>query len=215
MSWKKMAAGWIQIIVGLLIFALGVHLTIRADLGLAPWDCFGMGIAKQTPLNYGLSMTVMGILILMIDVWMHEKIGFGTILDALLTGNFVQVFNDLDTLPKTSSVLTGSLTILAGLSLMSVGQYFYMSSAQCCGPRDTLLVGLGKRLRRFPIGAVQFGLLSAVLLFGWMLGGPVGIGTIVSTFGAGIVMQIVFNIIGFEPRTIQHLSIFEAVRHRV
>ena len=214
MSRKKMVTGWIQIIGGLLIFALGVHLTIRADLGLSPWDCFGMGIAKQTPLNYGLSMTVMGILILLIDVWMHEKIGFGTVLDALLTGNFVQIFNDLDTLPKTNGILTGCLTIVAGLALMSVGQYFYMSSAQCCGPRDNLPVGLGKRLRRFPIGAVQFGLLSMALLFGWMLGGPVGIGTIVSTFGAGIVMQIVFSLIKFEPRKIQHHSILEIVRHR-
>ena len=53
-----------------------MHLTIRANLGLAPWDCLGMGIAKHTPLNYGLSMTVMGVIILIIDVLMKEKIGF-------------------------------------------------------------------------------------------------------------------------------------------
>ena len=93
---------------------------------------------------------------------------------------------------------------------MAVGQYLYMSSAQCCVPRDALLVGLGKKLKRLPIGAVQIILWGLVLLTGWLLGGPVGIGTIVSTFGSGIVMQIVFTYIGFEPRLVEHQSVIDA-----
>lgn len=203
---------WLRVVFGLLIFSLGVHLTIRADLGLAPWDCFGMGIAKQTPLNYGLSMTAMSVVILIIDVLMKEKIGFGTIIDALLTGNFVQLFNDIDPFPETTNVFSGILIIIAGLALMAVGQYFYMTAEQGCGPRDALLVGLGKRLSRLPIGAVQVMLWGTVLLLGWLLGGPVGIGTIVSTFGSGVVMQIVFNAIGFEPRKVEHKGALETAK---
>lgn len=206
MSRKQILFGWVRIVFGLLIFALGVHLTIRANLGLAPWDCLGMGISYHTPLNYGLSMTAMGVIILIIDLLMKEKIGFGTVIDALLTGNFVQLFNDIDPFPKTKSVWAGILIILAGLALMAIGQYFYMKSAQCCGPRDALLVGLGKRLHKLPIGAVQIILWGAVLLIGWLLGGKVGIGTVVSTFGSGIVMQIIYSIIKFEPREIEHQS---------
>ena len=95
---------------------------------------------------------------------------------------------------------------------MAIGQYYYMKSAQCCGPRDALLVGLGKRLKKFPIGAVQVILWGTVLLIGWLLGGPVGIGTIISTFGSGIVMQIIYSIIKFEPRKIEHQSILETVK---
>ena len=204
--------GWIRIILGLLVFSLGVHLTIRANLGLAPWDCLGMGISKQTPLNYGLSMTATSIVILIIDVLMKEKIGFGTIIDALLTGNFVQMFNDIDPFPETTNIFAGIVIIVAGLTLMAIGQYYYMSAAQCCGPRDALLVGLGKRLVRLPIGAVQDILLGVVLLVGWLLGGPVGIGTILTTFGAGIVMQMVFSIIKFEPREVNHQSVFDTAR---
>ena len=204
--------GWIRIILGLLVFSLGVHLTIRANLGLAPWDCLGMGISKQTPLNYGLSMTATSIVILIIDVLMKEKIGFGTIIDALLTGNFVQMFNDIDPFPETTNIFAGVVIIIAGLTLMAIGQYYYMSAAQCCGPRDALLVGLGKRLARLPIGVVQAILLGVVLLVGWLLGGPVGIGTIVTTFGAGVVMQMVFSIIKFEPREVDHQSVFDTVR---
>ena len=203
---------WLQIVFGLLVFALGVHLTIRADLGLAPWDCLGMGISYHTPLNYGLSMTVLAVAILGVDLLLKEKIGFGTVIDALLTGNFVQMFNSLDTLPKTESVPAGIGIILAGLALMALGQFFYMRSAQCCGPRDALLVGLGKRLKKLPIGAVQILLWAAVLLCGRLLGGPVGIGTVVSTFGAGVVMQLVYWLIRFEPRAVEHRSVIAVIR---
>ena len=140
---------------------------------------------------------------------MKEKIGFGTIIDALLTGNFVQFFHDTDPFPETGDVFSGILLIFTGLALMAVGQYLYMSAAQCCGPRDALLVGLGKRLNRLPIGAVQFLLWGTVLLIGWILGGPVGIGTVVSTFGSGLVMQAVYALLRFEPRTVEHRSVMD------
>ena len=204
--------GWVRIVFGLLVFAFGVHLTIRADLGLAPWDCLGMGISYHTPLNYGLSMTAMAVVILGIDLLLKEKIGFGTIIDALLTGNFVQMYQDLDPFPKTNKVWVGVLLIVAGLSFMAIGQYFYMKSEQCCGPRDALLVGLGKRLRKLPIGAVQVLLWSVVLLAGWLLGGPIGVGTLITTFGAGVVTQIIYSIIRFEPRALQHKSVIETAK---
>ena len=211
MNRKSIIIGWLKIVIGLLIFSLGVHLTIRANLGLAPWDCLGMGISFQTPLNYGLSMTMIGVMILLIDISIKEKIGFGTIIDALLTGNAVQLFNDIDPFPETTNTFVGILIIVAGLALMAIGQYFYMSSAQGCGPRDALLVGLGQRLSRLPIGVVQIILWGTVLLTGWLLGGPVGIGTIVSTFGSGIVMQTVFTFIKFEPRAIEHRSVIDTL----
>ncbi len=211
MNRKDVILGWIKIIFGLVVFSLGVHLTIRANLGLAPWDCLGMGLANQTPLNYGLSMTITAIICLIIDLLMKEKIGFGTIIDALFTGNCVQVFNDLDHFPETTNVFVGILIIIAGLTLMAVGQFFYMSAGQCCGPRDALLVGLGKRLSFLPIGAVLVILYGTVLLIGWLLGGPVGIGTIVTTFGSGVVMQMVFNALKFEPRDVDHQSVFQTL----
>ncbi|MBO5994433.1 MAG: hypothetical protein J6Q41_02830 [Firmicutes bacterium] len=213
MNRKEIYLGWIKIIFGLIVFSLGVHLKIRANLGLAPWDCLGMGIAKQTPLNYGLSMTITAIICLIIDLLLKEKIGFGTIIDAFFTGNCVQVFNDIDTLPETTNVFVGILIIIAGLTLMAVGQFFYMSAAQCCGPRDALLVGLGKRLSFLPIGGVLVILYGTVLLIGWLLGGPVGIGTIVTTFGSGVVMQMVFNVLKFEPRNVDHQSVFQTAKN--
>ena len=204
---------WLRIAAGLLIFAFGVHLTIFANIGLAPWDCLGMGIARHTPLNYGLAMTVMGVVILCIDLSLNERIGYGTIIDALLTGNFVQMFNVLNPFPVNESLWHGIAIMLAGFVFMALGMYVYMKAGQCCGPRDALLVGLGKRLPRIPIGVVQILLWAVVLLAGWLLGGAVGVGTLISTVGAGAVMQAVYSVIRFEPRAVRHRDVKEITRN--
>lgn len=204
---------WLQIAAGLLVFAFGVHLTIYANIGLAPWDCLGMGIARHTPLNYGLAMTVMGVVILCVDLSLNERIGYGTVIDALLTGNFVQMFNVTNPFPINESLWRGIVFMLVGFVFMALGMFVYMKAGQCCGPRDALLVGLGKRLPRVPIGVVQILLWGVVLLAGWLLGGAVGVGTLISTVGAGAVMQIVYSVIHFEPRTVRHRDVKEITRN--
>lgn len=211
-SGKKIIRQWLQIVFGLLIFSFGVHLTIYANIGLAPWDCLGMGLSYNTPLNYGLSMTAIAAVILVIDLCLHERIGFGTVIDALLTGNLVQMFNCLNPFPENHNLWLGIVIMLTGFVFMALGMFVHMSAAQCCGPRDSLLVGLGKRMPRIPIGVVEIILWAAVLLAGWLLGGPVGIGTLISTFGAGLVMQLVYTVIRFEPRKLKHKDILTAVK---
>lgn len=209
---KTVVAQWLKIVAGLMVFAFGVHLTIYANIGLAPWDCLGMGLAKHTPFNYGISMTLIAITVLVIDLLLKEKIGFGTIIDALLTGNFVQMFNSLNHLKENKSMLLGIGIMLVGFVFMAIGMWIYMSACQCCGPRDALLVGLGKRMPGIPIGIVEILLWAFVLLIGYLLGGPVGIGTLISTFGAGLVMQLVYNLIGFEPRKLKHRDVPTVVK---
>lgn len=208
----KIIIEWLQIVAGLLVFAFGVHLTIFANIGLAPWDCLGMGISYHTPFNYGISMTIMALVIVGIDLLLKERIGFGTLIDALLTGNFVQMFNSLNPFPTGHSLLSGILIMLTGFVFFALGMAIYMKAQQCCGPRDSLLVGLGKRMKSVPIGVVEIILWAAVLLVGWLLGGPVGIGTVISTFGAGFIMQIVYSAIHFEPRDLKHRDIVEVAK---
>lgn len=209
---KRIIRGWLKILGGLVVFAFGVHLTIFANIGLAPWDCLGMGIAKHTPFNYGISMTIMSVVILIIDIILKEKIGFGTIIDAFLTGNFVQFYNYMNPLPENQSIPAGIAIMLTGFVFMAVGMWIYMSAEQCCGPRDSLLVGMGRRMPKVPIGIVEVILWGLVLLAGVLLGGPVGIGTLIGTFGAGLVMQLVYSLIKFEPRKLQHKDVLTAAK---
>ena len=212
MSRSRIVTQWLQIALGLLVFSFGVHLTIFANIGLAPWDCLGMGIASKTPLNYGLAMTLTSVAILLLDLALKERIGYGTIIDALLTGNFVQLFNDVSLIKPCQSRPAGIAMMLVGFVFMAVGMWIYMRAGQCCGPRDALLVGLGKRLSQVPIGAVQILLWSFVTVVGWLLGGPVGVGTLLSAFGAGAVMQLVYQFLHFEPRDVEHRSVIEVNR---
>ena len=209
---KAILLQWLRIIFGLFVFSFGVHLTIFANIGLAPWDCLSMGVSYHTPLNYGLSVTLISVIIIVIDLLMKERIGFGTIFDAFLVGNMVQLFNDLNPLPLNDSLLPGVGIMLLGFVFMAVGQWLYMSGAQCCGPRDMLLVGLGKRLPKVPIGVVEVLLWGAVVLAGWLLGGPVGVGTLLSVLGAGLVMQAVLTVVKFEPRSVRNRDCIEVVR---
>ena len=209
---KKVILEWLRIVGGLIVFAFGVHLTIYANIGLAPWDCLGMGIAKHTPLNYGMAMTIMAVTILLIDILLKEKIGFGTIIDSLLTGNFVQAYNSLNPLPENHNLWLGICIMLLGFVFMAIGMMIYMKAQQGCGPRDSLLVGLGKRMPKVPIGIVEVILWGVVCLLGFLLGGPVGIGTLIGTFGAGLGMQIVYTIIRFEPRELKQRDVFAVVK---
>ncbi len=212
MNRKTILLGWLRITGGLLVFAFGVHLTIFANIGLAPWDCLGMGLSYHTPLNYGLAMTLVAVTVLGVDLLLRERVGYGTVIDAFLTGNFVQLFNDLNPLPPNRSLGRGVLLMLAGYVIMALGMWLYMRAGQCCGPRDSLLMALGRRMPRVPIGFVEIGLWAAVLLAGWLLGGPVGIGTLIGTFGAGAVMQVIYRLIRFEPRDIRHRDLFEVTK---
>lgn len=209
---KRIILQWFEIVAGLTLFALGVHLTIFANIGLSPWDCFGMGISYHIPLNYGLTMTVISVIILIVDVILGEKIGFGTLIDALITGNLVQLFNTVNPFPINNRIWFGVILIIVGLCLMAVGQMLYMRAGQCCGPRDSLLVALGKRMKKIPIGFVEIILWAVVLFIGWLLGGPIGIGTLVGTFGGGFVMQLIYSFVGFEPRKVIHKNISDTIR---
>lgn len=204
--------GLVKITLGLAVFAFGVYLTICANIGLAPWDSLSMGISYHTPLSYGMAHIMIGCILVLIDLLMREKIGYGMIFDAVLVGMFIDLYRRLDIVSKQTDVLLGIITMIAGLFIMSFGQYFYMSAAQGCGPRDAFLVGLGKRMPKLPIGLVNIMILSFVLGGGWLLGAPIGIGTLIATFGIGLSMQIVFALLKFEPRSVKHQSLLETTR---
>lgn len=209
---KQMIKEIFKSALGLFIFSIGVYLTIQANIGLAPWDCLSMGISRRVGYSYGIVHTAISIIILIIDILLKEKIGYGTILDALLVGNYVGLIDRIVTLPEFHSIPISCIMVIIGLFIMGYGQYFYMDAAQGCGPRDSLLIALGKRFPRTPIGVVQTVMVGIALLIGWLLGGPVGIGTVISVFGMGTALQIVCRIMHFEPRDVIHKNVFETNR---
>ena len=196
--------------VSLFLNGFGIYLTIQANIGAAPWDVLSLGLSKSLGILYGTASITVSVLILLIDVMMREPIGIAMFLDAFIVGKAVDFFNWTKLVPPCSSLLTAIPVLIAGLFVLAYTQYTYMRAALGCGPRDTLLVGLAKRLKRIPIGAVSIALLGTATLIGWLLGGPVGLGTILCAFGAGPIMQLAFRTVRFDATGIHHQRLRES-----
>lgn len=203
-----------RILFGLSIYSFGVYLTIYANIGLAPWDCLAVGISRHTPLNYGGAMAAVSLAAIVIQLLLHERIGIATVLDAIITGNLTQLFCNISPYPDNHSLWLGIIFMIFGFLFIALGMFVYMSAEYGCGPKDGLLIAIGKRLPKIPIGIVEILLWVVVTLIGWLLGGTVGIGTVISMFGAGMVMHLFYRIIHFDPRALHHRSISEMLRRR-
>ncbi|NLO86336.1 MAG: hypothetical protein GX096_13090 [Clostridiales bacterium] len=214
MNHKNLGTRILRATAGLVFFAVGVYLTIQANIGLSPWDCFAMGVSKQLPITYGQASIVISFLILGVDLLLGERIGIGTILDAFVIGIVIDLLQSTGIVPAQTSVPVGIVMMIIGLFIMSFGQYIYMTACLCCGPRDAMLVGIGKRLSKTPIGAVNVLILVCVLLVGWMLGGKVGIGSLIASVCIGVTMQIVFKLLNFEPRNLKHESLWDTFKRK-
>ncbi len=196
----------------LFINGLGIYLTIQANIGVSPWDVLNLGVSKTFGILYGNASVTIAVGILIIDVLLKEPIGIAMIIDSIVVGKSVDFFNSLGlvTTPKT---LIGSIALMiAGLFIIGYTQYTYMMSSLGCGPRDTLLVALKKRIKSIPIGIVSVMLLVIVTTTGYFLGGPVGIGTIICAFLAGPIMQLCFDVMHFDATKIKHQNLAESIK---
>ena len=133
-------------------------------------------------------------------------------IDAVVVGKAVDFFNWIHAVPACDSLWTGIPVMVIGLFILAYTQYTYMIASLGCGPRDTLLVGLAKRAKRAPIGAVSIALLSTATLIGWLLGGPVGVGTLICAFGSGPVMQLAFATVHFDATHVRHQRLKDSAR---
>lgn len=202
----------ISLVFGLFLFALGLYLNIQANIGLAPWEAFSMGVANLIRLSYGNVVVLTGMVILLIDIALKEKVGFGTIFNVLLIGKFADLIASWGVIPKMTAFMPGLAMLLVGQVSVCVGSYFYIGAALGCGPRDALMVALGKRMKKTPIGAIRGLIEGTVLVIGWLLGAKVGIGTAISVLGIGFVLQWTFRLLRFDVKNVAHENVLETIR---
>lgn len=197
---------------GLMLFGFGVYLTIQADIGAAPWDTFNLGLSNTFGISYGTASISVSLIIVCIDILLKERIGIGMLLDAILVGKAVDLYNFLGLVPAQEKLYLSLPIMIAGLFIMGFAQYIYMKAALGCGPRDGMLVALKRRIKRVPIGLISIGILAVVTLIGFLLGGPIGIGTLICAFLIGPIMQLDFRIVNYDPTSTEHQDIITSVR---
>lgn len=201
-------------VCGIMIYAFGVVLTIKANVGLAPWDVFFIAVSGKLGVSYGTVAIPANILILGGALLLREKIGVATVLDTVLSGLFVDFFTlTLDFENPTSYVARYAL-LFAGMIVMSLAIFIYMNAAIGCGPKDSLMVGVGKRLKKIPVGFARVFIDATILAIGFIIDPTLaGVGTAVVAFGFGLIMVAVFALIKFEPKRIVHENIITSFKN--
>lgn len=188
-----------RLMLGLVLFGFGLALMVIAELGLSPWDVFHQGVSERTGIPIGTVVIITGLLLLIAWIPLREKIGIGTIANAIVIG--VTLDLALLVLPESLDALAARwLAMLTGVFIVAIGSGFYIGAGLGPGPRDGLMTGLARITGR-PIGVVRAVLEVGVLSAGWLLGGTVGVGTLVFAFGIGPLVQFFLNRLELAPVT--------------
>jgi uncharacterized protein len=189
MNNREKAIRWIVFIVGLMVLALGVALTIKAKhLGIGPWDVFHVGLNKQFGLTIGSWAIIAGFIIIVISAYLTKTLPkLGTFLNMLLIGLFIDFFMFI--LPSPTHIVTQILVFVIGVVILAYGIGLYIAADVGAGPRDNLMLAIVKKTG-WNVSWVRGGMEILVLIFGWMLGGPVGIGTLFIALSLGPIVGI-------------------------
>jgi uncharacterized membrane protein YczE len=176
-----------QLYIGLLLYGLSGALQVRSDLGLDPWDVFHQGLAGHLGLEIGTVVIIVGVAVLLLWIPLRQWPGLGTLSNAVLVG--LSMNESLALLPDHAPLAVRIAEMLGGVLLCGVATGMYIGAAFGAGPRDGLMTGLVRRTGR-SVRLVRTGLEVTVLVVGWLLGGTVGVGTVVFALAIGPLAQL-------------------------
>lgn len=200
---KILSKKLVRIMVGLFLFALGNVLTINAGLGVSPWVVFDQGIANVLGITVGKATIGAGVVILIIDIFLGQPLGWGSVLNMFFLGFFMDVIMLNNLVPILNSIPLRFIMLFIGVVLQGFATYYYLSGALGAGPRDGLMVALTiKSKRSFRLVKTLTEII--VVGIGYSLGGDLGIGTVIMAMFAGQIFQFVFNTVNFNVSEVKH-----------
>ena len=175
---------------GLAIFGLGDGLIVQSGLGNSPWSVLAQGLSLKTGLSIGAATLIVGALVLALWIPLRERPGFGTISNILVISLFIDIGTRI--FPKQDSFLIGLIYVITGIALIGIGSALYITCGLGPGPRDGAMTGLHNRTG-VRVGRVRLGIEVVVSLLGALLGGTLGIGTLLFALFIGQSVAISFG----------------------
>ena len=172
----------LYLLIGLILFGLGETMLIAANVGVSPWTVLAQGISIKTGYSIGISTFMVSIGVLILWIPLKQKPGIGTILNTIIISIVLDV--SLPYLPTPESFFLQALQVFIGVIVVGLGSGFYLISNLGPGSRDGLMTGLQKKTN-LPIALIRATIEVSAVVFGFYLGGVVGIGTLVFAFGIG------------------------------
>ena len=200
-----------QLLSGIVVTAVGIVMMLQANVGLEPWSVLQQGLTLTFGITFGLASILVGTTVILIAVLCGERIGAGTFINIILCGVFMDGLLALGWIPKMTGLASGVVMLLAGLEVLALGTWMYMRSALGSGPRDALMVALARKTGR-SVGLCRASVELAVFLAGWFLGGQVGIGTLISALGLGMLFNLNFALLHFDAAALHQEDIMETLR---
>jgi uncharacterized membrane protein YczE len=184
-----------RLLLGLEVCGVGLAFIIRADLGLDSWNVLHQGITEQTGISIGLVTILVGFTMFSLSLPLGEQIGVGTLLNVLLIGLTIDGVLWLVDEPQATAVRW--LFLVGGTVAFAVGSGFYIGAGLGPGPRDGVMTSLARRGLR--VGVVRTGIEITVLILGRLLGGSVGVGTLLFALAIGPLVAFFLPLLSLEP----------------
>jgi uncharacterized membrane protein YczE len=176
-----------QLLAGLFLYGIAIALMVRAGIGVSPWDVLTQGLATQTGLPFGLLTNLIGVAVLLLWIPLRQKPGVGTVLNVLLIGPSAQL--GLWLIPQQTVPWVQALVFAGGLAMLAIATGLYIGARLGPGPRDGLMTGLHRRTG-WKIWVVRTIIEVTVLTIGWILGGQVGVGTLLFALLIGPMVNV-------------------------
>ncbi len=174
-----------QLLLGLVAAGVGIALVVRSDLGLGPWDVLHQGIAERSGIPMGMVVIAVGVIVLALWVPLRQRLGVGTVINVLVVGTVLDL--SLAVLPDFHGLVFRVTLMVAGVVAVGLGSGLYLGTGLGPGPRDGVMTSLAARGPS--IRLVRTGIELSALALGWVLGGTVGIGTVVFALAIGPLVQ--------------------------
>ncbi|MHA6620599.1 membrane protein YczE [Pseudonocardia sp. DLS-67] len=187
-----------QLFCGLVLYAVSMAMQIRSGLGLNPWDVLHEGITKQTPLSFGMVTGITGAIVLLLWIPLRQRPGIGTVANVLVIAAIVDTA--LALLPAPDALAARIALLVAGVVLNGVATAAYVGARLGPGPRDGLMTGLAARTGR-SVRLVRTCIEVVVLACGWLLGGTVGVGTVLYALAIGPLTQAFLPLVAVRTRS--------------
>ncbi len=187
-----MTRRWVQLLLGLFLYGIAIAMMIRAAIGISPWDVLAQGISLRTGIAFGLVTNIVGGVVLLLWIPLRQRLGIGTVLNALLIGPSAEV--GLWLIPLQDNLWMRIALFAGGLLLLGIATGLYIGARFGPGPRDGLMTGINKKYG-VRIWIVRTSIEVVVLVIGWILGGNVGIGTLAFALLVGPLVHITMPIL--------------------
>ncbi len=185
----------VQLMVGLVLFGIGIGLMLQSRLGVAPWDVLHQGLANRFGLTVGIWSIIVSVAVLLGWLPLRERYGIGTLLNAITIGIVIDLW--VLVFPQPETMVWRVVVLAGGILLVGFASGLYIGANLGPGPRDGLMTGiakLGPSLR-----LTRTGIEVAVLVVGWLLGGTFGVGTVAFALLIGPIVQFFLPRLHVDP----------------